>query len=125
MKLKIKVFIKKEKRIEEVSIVNFKKRTVKLNEGIFNGSYKFNDVLFLHYTGLQDIKFNDVYEGDILLINDTEEMFIIFDKTKGMFLLKSLDGLEQKEFTYLQNKKLQIINNIFIRRNDANSNKNT
>ena len=52
MKLKIKVFIKKEKQVEDVDIVNFKKRTVKLNEGFFNGSYKFNDVLFLHYTGL-------------------------------------------------------------------------
>jgi hypothetical protein len=67
-------------------------------------------VELMQFTGLQDYKNNDLYEGDIVLLDAVEKLEIVY--YEGAFMLESEDGCDLKYLGPI-NCCCELIGNVF------------
>lgn len=73
-----KVYVKKYDKVFDVIEIHFDIDVVYFDDGISseNMSVDFKDVEFIYNTGYKDMSGNDIYTGDILEYQDTDERYL-------------------------------------------------
>lgn len=104
--LKLKAFHKTRKEIYHVSFINFDRSTVTLIcEKTANGEWyvmeSLKNVVIMMYTNLKDNEGTDIYEGDIVEINDGEGSFtgIVTYSPFGWYVKNKNDCYEMEYFS--------------------------
>ena len=104
--LKLKAFHKTRKEIYHVSFINFDRNTITLLcEKTANGDWvtleSLNNVEIMRYTNLKDNEGTEIYEGNIVEVNDGEGLFtgVVTYSPFGWYVKNKDDGYEMEYFS--------------------------
>lgn len=99
-----KVYIKSLDMVLPVEVINYHEKTVEVyfNDNADNVPYSFDEVEFIENAGYKDMNDNDIYIGDVILL---EELKFVVRKS------------EEKEFYYLthRNKRTKATRIIYLK----------
>ena len=116
--IKFKAFIKNYNSIATVQRINFDTESIEVDLSNGLGDYhefNFDEVILLQYIGINDIKNNEIYNGDILKVNISKTKFITakvyYNEKLGIF---SLIGKKLKCNFFNLNCPIEKIGNIYI-----------
>ena len=112
--IKFRAWVKDEKAIFEVVLINYvTKKVTYLSERVGHllniRHEKFNDIELMEYTGLKDKNNKEIYEGDILFESFGEEYFkVVFED--GSFRVETEEySLALKEYAHI----CEVVGNIY------------
>lgn len=104
--LKVKAFHKTRKEIYHVSFINFDRNTITLVcEKTANGEWftleSLKNVVIMRYTNLKDTEGTEIYEGNIVKIDDGEGSFtgVVTYSPFGWYVKNKNDGYEMEYFS--------------------------
>lgn len=104
--LKLKAFHKTRKEIYHVSFINFDRNTITLVcEKTANGEWftleSLKNVVIMRYTNLKDTEGTEIYEGNIVKIDDGEGSFtgVVTYSPFGWYVKNKYDGYEMEYFS--------------------------
>lgn len=104
--LKLKAFHKTRKEIYHVSFINFDRNTITLVcEKTANGEWftleSLNNVVIMRYTNLKDTEGTEIYEGNIVEIDDDEGFFtgVVTYSPFGWYVKNKHDCYEMEYFS--------------------------
>ena len=122
--IKFRAWVKKERKM-----VNVETLFIGINRLCFGNSKTedlffrdFEEVELMQYTGLKDKNGKEIYEGDIVILNDAEEENRCVVKYKyGSYIL--VDGDLRENLSNVEDKFLEVIGNIYENKNLLEENK--
>lgn len=104
--LKLKAFHKTRKEIYHVSFINFDRNTItlvceKTASGDWVALESLNNVEIMRYTNLKDTEGTEIYEGNIVEIDDDEGYFagVVTYSPFGWYVKNKDDGYEMEYFS--------------------------
>lgn len=75
MEIKIKAFLKEEKKIVDVTSIDFSLECISYNDEKELKTIPFSSLELLQYSDCKDIKGQEIVVGDIVIIKDDESIF--------------------------------------------------
>lgn len=137
--LKIKAWLKKEKKIVSIIGIDFNYEYIRYTEddNLFNENYKtaeFKNIELLQFTGLKDNNKSEIYKGDILLSSNENGIFLIlidfgypnieYSNMLTGFKIKTEIILSNGQyFQYFSNNLIELINKYNIPIKEDNNTK--
>ena len=126
--IKFRAWLKEDKKMENVKTMDFTDKTIRcLKKNEFINAYllrrvSFDDVELMQYTGVKDKNGKEIYEGDIVILNDAEEENRCVVKYKyGSYIL--VDGDLRENLSNVEDRSLEVIGNIYENKNLLEENK--
>ena len=116
--IKFRAWVKKEK--EMTKVLALETRDYATLNVLYNDNSKCTLGMFaveiMQYTGLKDKNGKEIYEGDIVILNDAEEENRCVVKYKyGSYIL--IDGDLREDLSNVEAKFLEVIGNIYENKN--------
>ena len=104
---------------DNLSSIDICKETITITSFYnYEDVYRFEDeeVKLMQYTGVKDKNGKEIYEGDIVILNDTEEENRCVVKYKyGSYIL--IDGDLREDLSNVEAKFLEVVGNIYENKN--------
>ena len=112
--IKFRAWLKEHKTMVNVAEIDINHQLI-YHYGFddFEGNFEnFNSIELLQYTGLKDKNENEMYEGDIV-IHHGKMYKIIFNAEEARFVLRDDEFELEIPFTNNNNKRMEIVGNIY------------
>ena len=115
--IKFRAWNKQRKEIFKVASIDFKEKKVTLVNGIIRlSNVIFDDVKLMQYTGLKDKNDKEVYEGDIVVLNNIKnDNMRIVRYEHGSYRLEGW-GLRE-DLSNAEARFLEVVGNIYENKN--------
>ena len=120
--IKFRAWLKEDKKMVNVETMDFTDKSIQyLKRSEIINAYilrreRFDDVELMQYTGLKDKNGKEIYEGDIVILNDAEEESRCVVKYKyGSYIL--VDGDLRENLSNVEDRFLEVIGNIYENKN--------
>ena len=122
IEIKFRAWLKEDKKMENVKTMDFTDKTIRcLKKNEFINAYllrivSFDDVELMQYTGLKDKNGKEIYEGDIVVLNNIENdnMCIVRYEHSSY----RLEGWSLREdLSNVEDRFLEVVGNIYENKN--------
>lgn len=120
--IKFRAWLKEDKKMVNVETMDFTDKSIQyLKKSEIINAYilkreSFDDVELMQYTGVKDKNGKEIYEGDIVILNDAEEENRCIVKYKyGSYIL--IDGDLRENLSNVEDRFLEVVGNIYQNKN--------
>ena len=120
--IKFRAWLKEDKKMVNVETMDFTDKSIQyLKKSEIINAYilrreSFDDVELMQYTGVKDKNGKEIYEGDIVILNDAEEESRCVVKYKyGSYIL--VDGDLRENLSNVEDRFLEVVGNIYENKN--------
>ena len=119
-KIKFRAWDKENEKMMKVSSLHLENKEISVKENGTFHLFRMQDLM--QYTGLRDKNNKEIYEGDIVILNDAEEENKCIVKYKyGSYIL--VDGDLRENLSNVEDRFLEVIGNIYENKSLLEENK--
>lgn len=120
--IKFRAYLKDEKRFVDIISINFARQMILFYDKLYKmyRCRKFKDFELMQFTGLKDINRKEIYEGDILKINDKYIRKVAYCGVCTSYILMYYEdndwgfgGYLHECSSFVNNDKIEVIGNIY------------
>ena len=113
-KIKFRAWDKENEKMMKVSSLHLENKEISVKENGTFHLFRMQDLM--QYTGVKDKNGKEIYEGDIVILNDAEEENRCIVKYKyGSYIL--VDGDLREDLSNVEDRFLEVIGNIYENKN--------
>ena len=113
-KIKFRAWDKENEKMMKVSSLHLENKEISVKENGTFHLFRMQDLM--QYTGVKDKNGKEIYEGDIVILNDAEEENRCIVKYKyGSYIL--IDGDLRENLSNVEDRFLEVVGNIYQNKN--------
>ena len=122
-KIKFRAWDKENEKMMKVSSISLENKEIAVKDFGTYHFFRIKDIELMQYIGLKDKNDKEIYEGDIVILNDAEEENRCIVKYKyGSYIL--VDGDLREDLSNVESDKfLEVVGNIYENKNLLEENK--